>query len=238
MRSPSPHLLPAAASALGLAVLLAWDRGPGDLLLAGLAGDAHGFPLRDHWLLATVLHEGGRRLSWAIALLLCIGVWWPLGALQRLDTPRRLQLAAGSLAAALSISVLKSFSATSCPWDLHEFGGMARHLGHWAGFWQADGGGGRCFPAGHASAGFGFVAGWFVWRGLDPARARRWLAGSMAAGLVLGLGQQWRGAHFMSHTLWSAWLCWNVGWAADALRRALARPAGGGPARPAARGAA
>jgi hypothetical protein len=56
MQSPS-HRLPALASLLGLIALLAWDRSPGDLLLAQLAGSAHGFPLRDHWLLATALHE-------------------------------------------------------------------------------------------------------------------------------------------------------------------------------------
>ena len=50
------------------------------------------------------------------------------------------------------------------------------------------------------------------------------------AGLLLGLGQQWRGAHFMSHTLWSAWICWMVGlamaWGARGLqaRRAKAWP--------------
>ena len=218
----STHRLPALVSVLGLIALLAWDRSSGDLLVAQLAGSAHGFPLRDHWLLATALHEGGRRVSWAVAFMLCVGVWWPLGSLQALDLPRRLQLATGSLAAALFVSALKSVSATSCPWDLQEFGGLAQHLGHWAGFWHADGGTGRCFPAGHASAGFGFLAAWFAWRPVDPARARRWLLGALLSGLVLGLAQQWRGAHFMSHTLWSAWLCWNVGWAADALRAAWA----------------
>jgi len=225
--------LPALASALGFIALLAWDRSPGDLLVAQLAGSGHGFALRDHWLLTTALHEGGRRLSWAVAFALCLGVWWPQGSLGRLDLPRRLQLALGSLAAALCVGALKSVSATSCPWDLREFGGVAQHLGHWHGFWQADGGTGRCFPAGHASAGFGFLGGWFAWRRIDPARARRWLAGALLAGLALGLGQQWRGAHFMSHTLWSAWLCWNVAWAADRLRAALApRSNAGCPVRP------
>jgi membrane-associated PAP2 superfamily phosphatase len=32
----------------------------------------------------------------------------------------------------------------------------------------------------------------------------------MIAGLAFGLAQQWRGAHFMSHTLWSAAVCWGV----------------------------
>ena len=52
------------------------------------------------------------------------------------------------------------------------------------------------------------------------------LAAAVLAGLVLGGAQQVRGAHFMSHTLWTGWLCWTVGWLCDlgalALRPRLA----------------
>jgi membrane-associated PAP2 superfamily phosphatase len=44
-----------------------------------------------------------------------------------------------------------------------------------------------------------------------------WLAGAAATGLVLGVAQQMRGAHFMSHTLWTGWLCWTTGWLTDPL---------------------
>jgi membrane-associated PAP2 superfamily phosphatase len=49
--------------------------------------------------------------------------------------------------------------------------------------------------------------------------ARRWLAAVVIAGLLLGLSQQWRGAHFMSHTLWTAWLCGVTGHVVDAWMR-------------------
>jgi membrane-associated PAP2 superfamily phosphatase len=78
------------------------------------------------------------------------------------------------------------------------------------------GGTGGCFPAGHASAGFAFIGGFFAFRQVLPATARRWLAGAMAVGLVFGLAQQVRGAHYMSHTLWTAWLCWTVAAGVDA----------------------
>jgi len=139
------------------------------------------------------------------------------------------------------VSSLKSLSATSCPWDLAEFGGVARYASHWA-LGMVDGGGGRCFPAGHASAGFAFVGGYFALRRRQPRAARLWLAASLAAGLVLGGAQQVRGAHFMSHTLWTGWLCWTTGWlcdlAAGALRRRFAvagSPLPPVPAPPAAR---
>jgi membrane-associated PAP2 superfamily phosphatase len=41
----------------------------------------------------------------------------------------------------------------------------------------------------------------------------------VAVGLLLGLGQQLRGAHFMSHTLWSGLLCWLSAWGLDLLWR-------------------
>jgi len=30
-----------------------------------------------------------------------------------------------------------------------------------------------------------------------------------------------RGAHFMSHTLWTGWLCWVTGWLCDLAATAL-----------------
>jgi membrane-associated PAP2 superfamily phosphatase len=146
-----------ATAGLTLA-LVAWDVARLDMPLARWWGDAQGFALRDSWLLADVLHDGARRLAWALTLALCLGVWWPVGWLRAISTARRLQLAGTTLAAALAVSTLKSFSGTSCPWDMAEFGGVARYasqgLQHWLALTQGDGGSGRCFPAGHASAGF------------------------------------------------------------------------------------
>ena len=48
-----------------------------------------------------------------------------------------------------------------------------------------------------------------------------WLGVAVVAGLALGLSQQLRGAHYMSHTLWTAWVCWAVGFAIDV---AVTRP--------------
>lgn len=200
---------------LGLmGMVLAWEASGWDLPLAQLAGSAAGFAWRDHWLLAGVLHEGGRVLSWLLALALCLAVWWPIGPLRRISWPQRLQLAVSTLVAAMAVSLLKAGSATSCPWELAQFGGLAHYAPHWSSL--PDGGTGRCFPAGHASAGFAFVGGYFAFRPTDGALARRWLALAAAAGLLLGLAQQWRGAHFMSHTLWTALVCWGCALALDA----------------------
>jgi len=209
-------------------VLLAWDASGLDMPLAQWSGGVRGFPLTEHWLLTSGLHEGGRMLSWLLAMWLTLGVWWPVGWLRRLEPRERVQLIATTLIAVLAVSSLKAVSATSCPWDLAAFGGVARHVSHWS--WLPDGGSGRCFPAGHASSGFAFVGGYFVLRHASPAQARIWLALALLAGFTLGIGQQIRGAHFMSHTLWTAWLCWSIAFGIDELLRLFACRRAGGPA--------
>lgn len=203
-------------TALMTSLLLLWDVAALDLTLARWFGSPVGFALRDHWFLSQVMHDGARRAAWVLLLVLCLGVWWPWGALRQIDFRRRLQLAATCLLAVSVVSALKSMNHTSCPWDLTEFGGVARYASHWLLIFGTDGGGGRCFPAGHASAGFAFFGGYFAFRHTAPVQARVWLQGALLAGLALGLTQQIRGAHFMSHTLWTGWLCWCVAWAADA----------------------
>jgi membrane-associated PAP2 superfamily phosphatase len=203
-----------------LALLLAWDASGLDLPLAQAVGSGHGFAWRDAWLLTDVLHDGGRQLSWAFALALCLGVWWPVGPLARLPVSRRLQLAVSTLAAAFVVSLLKGLNATSCPWDLSLFGGVAQYVSHWSRL--ADGGPGHCFPAGHAASGFAFLGGWFAFRRQDTRVAWLWLLAAWGTGWVFGISQQLRGAHFMSHTLWTAWICWTTAWVLDGLHRLFA----------------
>lgn len=215
MAVPSRSVSPFWPTLAVTAALVAWDLSGADLWLAGLVGTPVGFPLRADWTLSRLMHNGGKVLSWAMVLWMLAAVWVPVGPWRWLSRPERWQLVLSVLAAVGAVTLFKKFSLTSCPWDLRVFGGVAEHVSHWR--WAvADGGPGHCFPAGHASAAFGFVGGWFVWRRRSPAFARGWLLAAMAAGLVLGVGQQLRGAHFLSHTLWSGWLCWMTGWAVDA----------------------
>lgn len=205
-------------AALGL--LLAFDGSGLDLAVARPWANAEGFPLRDNWFLSVILHEGARRAAWIPALWLIIGVWRPTGVQHRLSQPQRVQWAGTTLLALAAISLLKLVSHSSCPWDLAEFGGHASWVSHWA-FGTLDGGPGRCFPAGHASAAFAFVSGYFALRDVSHAQARAWLIGAVVMGLMLGAAQQLRGAHFMSHTLWTGWLCWVIAWLVDAGVRSL-----------------
>lgn len=213
-RWPARHPGWIAAALVGVAI--AWDVTGLDLTVAGWFGGAAGFPWREQWWLSGLLHDGGRRVAWVIALALCVGIEWPFGPLRSLNRSARLQLAVTTGLAAAVVAAIKSASLTSCPWDLHEFGGVAHLVPHWRGWTVADGGSGRCFPAGHASSGFAFFGGWFVFRE-RPVVARGWFAAALGAGGVFGLAQQMRGAHFMSHTLWTAVVCWAVAWGVDVV---------------------
>ena len=200
----------------GLVLLLLWDLAGLDRTAMHLVGTPVGFAWKESFLTQTVLHAGGRLAGWLLLGLLVLNVWRPLWAgPTRADRVRWLAV---TLLCVLAVPALKQFSHTSCPWDLAEFGGVARYVGHWrAGL--LDGGPGRCFPSGHATAAFAFFGGWFVLRDHQPRAARLWLAGVLLAGLVLGGGQYLRGAHYPSHTLWTAWLCWVLSAALLARRR-------------------
>jgi membrane-associated PAP2 superfamily phosphatase len=210
---------PLALTLFALALLLVWDASGLDLALARLAGTPTGFPWRDDAFLVNVMHEGAKWLSWLLVVGLFAALRWPVGVLRRLSRGERTQLALTALAGVTVISVFKYTSKTSCPWDLQVFGGTAQHVSHWA-WGLRDGGPGKCFPAGHASAAFAYLGGYFVFRRHSSVVARAWFACAMVAGLALGLTQQLRGAHYMSHTLWTAWLCWVTGFAIDSLVQA------------------
>ena len=204
-------------TAVGLLLLLAWDGGQGDLTAVRLFGSAEGFVWRDHWLTRCLLHDGGRWLAWvALGGLVVYALRPARGGLHRRE---RWRWVAVTLLCAVAVPMLKRFSITSCPWDLWEFGGIASHVSHWR-FGVTDGGDGHCFPSGHATSAFAFFGGWFMLRDTRPRAARWWLAAVLAIGLVFGWAQLARGAHYPSHSLWSAWLCWSI-WVLAAPRQSL-----------------
>jgi membrane-associated PAP2 superfamily phosphatase len=208
---------------MALACLLVWDASPGDIAMARWFGTRYGFALRDDWFLVNVMHQGARTVAWVVMGAMLVAIARPFGVLRRLERRGRVQLALTAIAALLAVSAVKHASHVSCPWDVQDFGGIAPYVSHWA--WSVrDAGPGGCFPAGHASAAFACVGGYFVFRERSPGVARAWLAAVIVAGLSLGLAQQLRGAHFTSHTLWTAWVCWVVALIIDRAFAAARRP--------------
>ena len=209
------------SGALGL--LAVWDAAGWDMALMRSLGDANGFIWRSSTVL-TQLHLGSRVMAW---LVLAWQGWMAFGP-QRLTSGKAGKLKpqranqrywfAVTLVCVAAINVIKYSSHTSCPWDLAEFGGAARHVSHWL-FWLPDGGPGQCFPSGHSSAAFSFFTLYFVWRGCNATRAKRCVLAVCAFGLAFSLTQIVRGAHYPSHALWTAWLCWTICCVADQWRQ-------------------
>src|SRR4030095_3042261 len=214
--------VPVLVSLLALILLLAWDAAGFDLKLAKAIATPYGFPLRDNAFLVDVMHWGGRIVSWALFILLLVAIRWPVGPMKRLPIVERAQIVVTVLGSVLVVSLIKQGSTTSCPWDVQTFGGVAQYVSHWR-WGLPDGGPGHCFPAGHASAAFAYLGAYFVWRRFSVRTARLWLAGALVGGLLLGISQQLRGAHYMSHTLWAAWFCWVTACAIEGLVRMQAR---------------
>jgi len=209
-----------AGALTGLAVLAAWEFSALDLPLTRLFGTPGGFPWRSHWLTAGVLHDGARLAGWLFFGLLVISLWQPQAFVAALPRRERVWWLLTTLACAALIPLLKRSSTTSCPWALAEFGGdVARYVPHWL-LGGRDGGSGGCFPSGHASTAFALLPGWFALRGHAPTAARRLLIIVASVGALLAGVQLIRGAHYLSHSLWTAWICW----AASALSWHALRP--------------
>lgn len=160
------------------------------------------FPLRDNWILEQLIHRGGKYAVLVFWLTLVVGYVF---------SPRKrrillfLILSIGLSTAA--ISLLKQVTNRHCPYELREYGGDVVQTTWLA---RSDHARGRCFPGGHASAGFALMALYFVWYGSNRRLALVALSVSAMIGLVFGSARMMQGAHFLSHNLWSALLCWLI----------------------------
>jgi membrane-associated PAP2 superfamily phosphatase len=171
------------------------------------------FPLTNQWLFKAVLHDAVRTIS-AVAALSLLGLAitsWFTPHVRAIRAHREaLRFAAiATIASAAIVGVFKHFSSHACPWNLQLFGGSAAYyplLEAHAAAPNVDG----CFPAAHPLAGYAWLAVGFA---LYPiARRRAWQAWSVAfaLGTLFGCVQIARGAHFLSHILWTAWIVWAV----------------------------
>jgi len=198
-----------------LLCLLAWDFSGLDRPIMHLLADAQGFAWRDSAALETIFHTDARRLAILFYLGLICMLFWPCGIFRTVSRWQRAEVVVGIALSLVAISGLKSISLTSCPWDLQAFGGSAHYVSHWQ--WGVrDGGSGACFPGGHASSAMAFLALSLPWLTSDALTLQRWgrhlLLGVLSLGLLLGLVQTLRGAHYPSHTFWTGMICWLVAW--------------------------
>jgi len=107
------------------------------------------------------------------------------------------------------VAGLKHYSSIDCPWALsifngthpyfHLFSDRAGVLTH-----------GGCSPGGHSSGGFSLLLFYFLFRDYNKRYAYSALGFAILVGSIFSFGQWVRGAHFVSHDLSSAIICWVV----------------------------
>lgn len=225
-------LLSMAACAALIAWLGQWTDIDMWLATAMFDGASGTFPMRHSWLGETFSHVYLKVLLVSLAIAVCLLTAYdlarPCSFLAHGIRIRLRLVALSSLLVPLVTSILKRASSSHCPWDLAAFGGSETYVRLFdAAIFGAPPG--HCMPAGHASSALWLVALAGFWLPDRPRIACMVAFMALALGFGLGWMQQLRGAHFLTHTLWSMWIaCATVA----VLHAAL--DAGSGDAKPAA----
>jgi membrane-associated PAP2 superfamily phosphatase len=167
------------------------------------------FPWREHWL-TDALHQFGR---WPAALIFLGFVW--LARLHRRQGNGRecaqAQLVwVSMLLCAAVVNLIKRGANTACTWDLVEFGGRYSHL-DWFAAQPLALPPGQCWPGAFALSGFALIALYFfLYERARYRQAMAVLASVLLYANVLGFVQVMRGAHGLSHQLWTGLFCWYL----------------------------
>ena len=170
----------------------------------------HQWPLRNAFLERYILHDYGHHLVViaAISLLFITISSRYIIAL----TPYKngfLYLLLSFIITVVIVGILKKTTHVNCPWDLIRYGGLQPLVGTFDAL-PSNVKPGHCFPGGHATGGYGWIGLFYFCRMYFPKW--RWLA----LLIVLGLGitfdvtQQLRGAHFLSHGMWTLAISWWI----------------------------
>jgi len=192
------------------AFFVVWTLAHGDLWLADrlYAWEGHAWALRHAWLNEKLIHVAGRELSTA-AWLAVLAAWLVARFRPSWAHLRRplLYLLAATALSTLLVAWIKSWSNVDCPWDLVRYGGARPYIGLFE-LRPTGLGRGVCFPAGHAGGGYTWLALYFFLLAVNPRLRWLGLGVGLGAGLLFGISQQLRGAHFLSHDIAAVAICW------------------------------
>ncbi|QSV47237.1 phosphatase PAP2 family protein [Geobacter benzoatilyticus] len=183
-----------------------------DLVLADRFYDftAGNWPARRSWWAEWLIHKRGRDLVAVVASLSFIS--WVLSyQVARLRTFRwnALYLLVAIVLGTGIVTIGKDLTGRHCPWSMERYGGTVPYTRLFEGN-PPGAKKGKCFPAGHAAGGFSLMGVYFALRDRRAGIARAGLITGLVLGTVYGYAQMARGAHFLSHTVWSAAICWFV----------------------------
>ncbi|MGZ8241520.1 MAG: phosphatase PAP2 family protein [Methylobacter sp.] len=167
------------------------------------------WPYKEHWLAETVLHIGGRYFIYAIAagVLYCLLNSFKVNSAFYAYRRQLVFLLAASISGPIIIALFKSNTHIYCPWNLILFGGDKPYVRLFD-YASHSAEPGHCFPAAHAGAGFTFVSLYFFLLIVRQEYKFYGLYFGLGLGILYGVAQQMRGAHFLSHDVFSLAVCW------------------------------
>ena len=196
--------------AVYLILMLLLDIGGLDIWLASrfYAAEGYQWALKNHWLTEQILHKGARKLNYifALAVLLTTMYYLWFNKTKPALTKAYLALTLSLLCSFALVAYLKAITNIACPWSLAMFGGSEPYI-HILQPRPSYLPYSQCFPAGHASVGYAWVALYYFLRHSRPHYRYAGLAAGLIGGAMLGFTQQLRGAHFMSHDLTTLFIC-------------------------------
>lgn len=173
-------------------------------------GEGGEWSLRRAWLFENVIHVGGRYFVILLGVILL--TFLMLSFCKQSIKPLRKSLVLlfmSVLSTILLVRLGKDLSHVNCPWDLSMFGGSNEYFPIFAKL-PPDTEYGVCFPGGHSSGGYAWVAlYYFAYQNCPKLRWKGLMFGLVLGG-VFSLSQQLRGAHFFSHGIWSLSIAWLV----------------------------
>ncbi|MEN2393310.1 phosphatase PAP2 family protein [Pseudomonas halotolerans] len=182
-----------------------------DMDLARLFYDpVDGFIGRHSFFLEDILHDRAKQVVIVFSVLSILGFIAAFFSTRLKPFKRELGCLVLSLALATSfVTPMKAVTAVQCPWSLKEFGGKQTYSELLSPRPATDKPG-RCWPGGHAAAGFTLFALFFVLRDRRPRLARQAFIFAFALGTLFSVGRMMQGAHFFSHNVWTAVFCWLI----------------------------
>lgn len=174
------------------------------------------WPYRDNELLEIVFHKGGVKLV-VLTLVIVLGAtcYTYLYRKKKLHSYLKFVLIS-SLSTILLVFIFKRFSTFPCPWNSTTFGGSVEKVSFLHVFSNTHSRQ-QCFPAGHSSGGYAFLSLYYGYCFIYGKRKLLLLAPGILIGLIFGVTQQIRGAHFLSHdfatiivSIFSSWMTYSI----------------------------
>ena len=165
---------------------------------------------QDAWLTDVLIHKYGKYIL--ILLYLTFLFHFIASDKKNEDHEKRygkIVLLISLLLGAFSVTLLKQLLEVDCPWDLSRYGGDKLFFPLFK-YASASLPSSHCFPSGHASTGFTWFSLYFYSCIYYPKYKLRILAAILFMGFLYGASQQFRGAHFISHDIWSMLVCLTV----------------------------